>query len=71
MVPLHSFEIQSSKEPTVDFDLLQFLLLGWWSIVFNFCFGAARMRGRQTQLAKKGQFLPMFSSSRYTSVVST
>jgi len=65
MVPLRSFEIQSSEEPTIEFDLLQFLLFGWWSILYNFIFGAARMQGRKTQLAKdKAQVLPQFPNSQ-------
>lgn len=65
MVPLRSFEIQSSEGPTVDFDPVQFLLFGWWSIIANFCFGAARMKGRQTQLAKeKAEVLPSFPNSQ-------
>jgi len=65
MVPLRSFEIQASEGPTIDFDPLQFLLFGWWSLIYNFVFGAARMAGRTARLAKdKAEVLPQFPNSQ-------
>jgi len=65
MVPLRSFEIQDSELPTLDADPLQLMLFGWWSIVYNFIFGAAKMAGRKARLAKdKAEVLPQFPNSQ-------
>ncbi len=65
MVPLRDFEIQSSEEPTLHSDPVQFLLFGWWSFIANFLFGAAQMKERKTRLAKqKFEVLPGFPNSQ-------
>jgi hypothetical protein len=65
MLPLASYEIQASAEPGVEVDFWQMLLFGWWSIVFNYFFGKAKIEGEKQKLAQqKSEVLPQFPNSQ-------
>ena len=65
MISLSEYEIQSASEfPSIEGDLLGFILLGWWIFVYNFVIGFIGFGGRKAKLAKqKKEVLTQFPQS--------
>lgn len=60
MLPLKSYEIQSSSEtPGVGADDSEVMLFGWWAYVYNYLYDLFTLKEREQKLARrKAEVLP-------------
>lgn len=66
MLPLERYEIQKASETaSIDAELWEFLLWGWWAFVYNYVYDLLTIEGRKRKLAAlKRDILPNFPSSQ-------
>jgi hypothetical protein len=65
MLPLNTYEIQSSSEnPGVGAEPDEVFLYGWWAYVYNYLYDLFTLKERQRKLAQlKAEILPRSPNS--------
>ncbi|HEX8464305.1 MAG TPA: hypothetical protein VF627_06785 [Abditibacterium sp.] len=65
MLPLRDYDIHKSESPGVGMELWEFLLFGFWALLFNYVYDFFTLKGRVAKLGElKAQVLPQFPNSQ-------